>query len=1313
MAYFTNSFVAGKMDKDLDNRLMPDGVYRDANNMIVDISESASVGSGQNPMGTTKVADLATVSGRSVTGARTIGATKYERDNLIYWLVAGDFFDGIYEYNELTGATVRVLQSNKVNANTPSKLNFDKQYIVTGINYVNGFLYWTDNLNPPRKINIARAKGYNIDDSRILDDISVILAPPLNSPKIKLIDADEDVNQANNMSEKFLTFSYRYKYIDGQYSAMSPFSAVAFFPKQYSIDYDSGNNKAMLNSSKSAIISFETGGKNVTEIQLLMHDTRNLNTSIVESFNKAKLNYGDFAVKTFEFSNNKTYTVLTSDQITRLFDNVPLLARAQEFVGNRLMYGNYTQFYDITDCSGKDISVGLKMELLSEDVSGQEPSQTFRSDRDYETGIVYLDSYGRSTTVLTSEKNTLYIPAANSITANSLVVSVKSPPPCWATGWRLVIKQSKKSYCNIFPILFYPDGLFRYFLVNESDRDKFAVGEYVIFKSTAAGATLSNKKYKILEFDNKPAGFLTGGLTEVAGLYFKIKVDSIDEISSANVFVNSSTGIGGGLVDRSLVNKTPADIMSSHGYPVVELPIFYGEGNESALSAATYPTVPFQKDARFTISIDGNGTFSYYCSGGYSGTALENTPVLIQSGIPILVGAQTPIYSHPTLVGIGFYIVWNSNLNLVIGDKWKINVRSQERLSSSAAIIPDANWSPTNNPETDRSIQKGAVITIYVQDDHYNPYLNLAVPQTFSPSPAVYANIEEWWYESGACNAFINYDINGVNVGAKYVRFRRGKDFMLVGGVDTDFDSNTIETGNIINAETLNYPVRMLIYSSVPPNTNSNNLFGQTDYNQARLTVQFSIQQQEVATICETDAKNNDLDIYHELSGTYRIENGLHKTLWEYQDFTAPAGGLTNLGQVNPNGVPTANDVIHYFSVGDEVYVTSANNAYVPSGFYTVTAVPNNYNIIIDLPFPGSGPTIGGGVAYSDVDQDQANYSTVPAIVKLNNPNTRNSDFNAWAFGNGLESDRIYDDFAAATLQYSPRSNSAVEEYKQRISDNAICYSGIYGMNTNVNRLNEFNLSLANFKYLHKEFGAIHKLHARDSDLLVFQYDKISSVLYEKNLLSDSIGGGSIASVPEVLGTQIPLQYENGISGNPESFAFIGSSVFCTDARRGTVIQIEGRNLKEVNLGMTDYFRDIMRDNPNDQKLGAYDPFLDKYTLAFNDNTALPCKLFMSPRVKTVASNTASILNFLFTITTESAWTIAVANDGFGTNWVSNYATSGTGTQDISAVISPNNTQVTRTIRFIVTYCSGLTQTFTLTQGSSPIGTITVMTKQR
>ena len=51
----TRTFTKGIMNKDLDERLIPPGVYRDGQNIGVSTSENSSVGSVQNMLGNTQV----------------------------------------------------------------------------------------------------------------------------------------------------------------------------------------------------------------------------------------------------------------------------------------------------------------------------------------------------------------------------------------------------------------------------------------------------------------------------------------------------------------------------------------------------------------------------------------------------------------------------------------------------------------------------------------------------------------------------------------------------------------------------------------------------------------------------------------------------------------------------------------------------------------------------------------------------------------------------------------------------------------------------------------------------------------------------------------------------------------------------------------------------------------------------------------------------------------------------------------------------------------------------------------------------------
>ena len=244
-------------------------------------------------------------------------------------------------------------------------------------------------------------------------------------------------------------------------------------------------------------------------------------------------------------------------------------------------------------------------------------------------------------------------------------------------------------------------------------------------------------------------------------------------------------------------------------------------------------------------------------------------------------------------------------------------------------------------------------------------------------------------------------------------------------------------------------------------------------------------------------------------------------------------------------------------------------------------------------------------------DQDQT--SSLPAIINLD-------FFNCFTFGNGVESYKIYDSITGKSFGLGNRVTTVAEQdYKRAHRANDITYSGIYNDETNLNRLNEFNLGLLNFKPLEESFGPINKLFARETDILVLQEDKISYVLAGKNLLSDASGVSVLTSVPEVLGKQIARIEEYGISNNPESFVAYGPDKFFTDSKRGALIQLKGSSgsaeqLTVIsNVGMRSWFRDLFTDSFSTQKLGAYDPYMNEYVLSSNDvglpseDVCLPC----------------------------------------------------------------------------------------------------------
>ena len=334
-------FYAGKMNKDLDERFIKPGEYIDALNIRIGSSELGassnsdlgSVGAIENSKGNT----LLTPNIQYISGdARCIGAYEDSSKETIYWFVTSNDADLVLSYNTNTGATIYHLVSLSLNP----ILKFDKEYLINGINKIDDLLFWTDNLNPPRRINV-NSSYTTFDES----DISVIVAPPMSAPEVSLYDSGGDENY---VLEKFLSFSYRYKYDNGEYSALSQFSDIAFEPKQFDLDYNNFENLGMTNSFNSIIIKFNTGPIQVVGIDVCFKSSDSNIINVIEKFDKKKEEWLDNKPnQSLVFTNRKIYTVLLESELLRLYDNVPRIAKAQTSIGNRIMYGNYVDGYNV------------------------------------------------------------------------------------------------------------------------------------------------------------------------------------------------------------------------------------------------------------------------------------------------------------------------------------------------------------------------------------------------------------------------------------------------------------------------------------------------------------------------------------------------------------------------------------------------------------------------------------------------------------------------------------------------------------------------------------------------------------------------------------------------------------------------------------------------------------------------------------------------------------------------------------------------------------------------------------------------------
>jgi hypothetical protein len=130
------------------------------------------------------------------------------------------------------------------------------------------------------------------------------------------------------------------------------------------------------------------------------------------------------------------------------------------------------------------------------------------------------------------------------------------------------------------------------------------------------------------------------------------------------------------------------------------------------------------------------------------------------------------------------------------------------------------------------------------------------------------------------------------------------------------------------------------------------------------------------------------------------------------------------------------------------------------------------------------------------------------------------------------------------------------------------------------------------------KYGSIQKVYSREDDLIVFQEDRVSKVLYGKAMLSAPDGTGSLTQIEEILGNDIPFTGEFGIGKSPESFASYENSLYFADPYRGAVLRLGQNGITPISSeGMKSYFKINLYGNRNYFNIGGYDPKRNQYVI--------------------------------------------------------------------------------------------------------------------
>ena len=144
--------IFGGLNSDNEDRILEVGDYRLALNIRNGSSDNDNIGAIENVRGNEKV-----VFTPSAGNNTCIGEYLDEKTQTIFFFIHNDNTPlanhSILKFFPKTKTVETILVSDS--------LNFNKDKLITHVNLIEDKLYWTDDFNPPRKINVEKSNDTN------------------------------------------------------------------------------------------------------------------------------------------------------------------------------------------------------------------------------------------------------------------------------------------------------------------------------------------------------------------------------------------------------------------------------------------------------------------------------------------------------------------------------------------------------------------------------------------------------------------------------------------------------------------------------------------------------------------------------------------------------------------------------------------------------------------------------------------------------------------------------------------------------------------------------------------------------------------------------------------------------------------------------------------------------------------------------------------------------------------------------------------------------------------------------------------------
>ena len=317
----------------------------------------------------------------------------------LLWFVYNTFNDhGIYAFDFATSTTYAVLYDSQVEGG----LNFNKNHRIDKNCKVNqGLLYWTDNYNEPKKINIDSGIKLNypayVTDARAYTsltdsyEIMLIRRPPVYAPSIEKLYNNTFIN--NFIANRSWQFAWQYIYFDGEESVLGEYSVASM------LNLVELGVQELYNYIACKLGLLEKIPQTARIIRLVAKNEITNSVNVIKTFDKLideqpfiAHNNGTTQLS-FDYYGDVTGATIPSSISAKPFDSVPLLSTTIESATNRMFLANNLSGYNTPTTSSLSVSQTTAIAGANK--------RFFKSESSYQLGLAFYDKARRKCGVIT------------------------------------------------------------------------------------------------------------------------------------------------------------------------------------------------------------------------------------------------------------------------------------------------------------------------------------------------------------------------------------------------------------------------------------------------------------------------------------------------------------------------------------------------------------------------------------------------------------------------------------------------------------------------------------------------------------------------------------------------------------------------------------------------------------------------------------------------------------------------------------------------------------------------------------------------